>query len=96
MKYPLSRVAAKGAVGLIRLYQLVVSPFKGPCCRFTPTCSAYAKQAFLLHGPVKGAILTLNRLCKCHPWGGWGFDPVPPASGNLKEKGKENDTQVRG
>lgn len=96
MKNPLSRVAAKGAVGLIRLYQLVVSPFKGPCCRFTPTCSAYAKQAFLLHGPVKGAILTLNRLCKCHPWGGWGFDPVPPVSGNLKEKGKENDTQVRG
>lgn len=64
-------------LGLIRLYQIILSPLKVPCCRFRPTCSEYAAQAFLLHGPVKGAILTAKRLLKCHPWGGCGYDPVP-------------------
>ena len=68
----------------IRTYQLILSPFKSPCCRFVPTCSEYAKQAFLLHGAVKGAILTTKRLLKCHPWGGSGYDPVP-----LPQKKKE-------
>lgn len=86
MKKIIVRVAAGAAVGLIRLYQILLSPFKVPCCRFTPTCSAYAKQAFLLHGPAKGAILTLNRLFRCHPWGGWGFDPVPPAADTVQKK----------
>ncbi len=62
---------------LIRLYQLFLSPIKGHCCRFEPTCSDYAKEAFLLHGVRKGAILTLKRILKCHPWGGEGYDPVP-------------------
>ena len=62
---------------LIRLYQLFLSPIKGRCCRFEPTCSDYAKEAFLLHGVRKGAILTLKRILKCHPWGGEGYDPVP-------------------
>lgn len=66
------------ALFLIMLYQKLVSPFKPPCCRFTPTCSAYAKEAFLLHGAAKGAMLTLKRIFKCHPWGGFGYDPVPP------------------
>jgi len=63
--------------GLIRLYQICVSPFKTPCCRFYPTCSAYAREAFLLHGVVKGAMLSLRRILRCHPWGGSGYDPVP-------------------
>lgn len=63
---------------LIRLYQICLSPLKPNCCRFVPTCSAYAKEAFCLHGPLKGAILTAKRLVKCHPWGGSGYDPVPP------------------
>lgn len=62
---------------LIRFYQLFLSPLKGHCCRFEPTCSDYAKEAFLLHGIRKGAILTLKRILKCHPWGGAGYDPVP-------------------
>ena len=62
---------------LIRCYQLLISPIKGHCCRFEPTCSDYAREAFLLHGIVKGAILTLKRILKCHPWGGSGYDPVP-------------------
>jgi len=64
-------------LGLIRLYQLLLSPIKGDICRFQPTCSDYAKEAFLLHGVVKGAILTAKRILKCHPWGGSGYDPVP-------------------
>lgn len=71
---------------LIRAYQIILSPFKTPCCRFTPTCSAYARQAFLLHGTYKGAILTAKRILKCHPWGGCGYDPVP----EFNEKRKKN------
>ena len=63
---------------LVHVYQICLSPFKCPCCRFQPTCSAYARDAFLLHGVLKGAMLTLKRILKCHPWGGSGYDPVPP------------------
>lgn len=61
----------------IRFYQLVVSPLLGPSCRFTPTCSEYARQAIIKHGPFKGGWLALRRLLRCHPWGGSGYDPVP-------------------
>lgn len=70
----------------IRIYQMVISPLKTPCCRFQPTCSAYAREAFLLHGPVKGAMLTIRRLMRCHPWGGSGYDPVPVPLSKRKEK----------
>ncbi len=76
-------------LGLIRLYQLFISPLKPNCCRFTPTCSAYAKDAFLLHGPIKGAMLTLKRILRCHPWGGFGYDPVPPHIGKNIQKEEE-------
>ncbi len=72
-------------LGLIKIYQLLLSPFKTPCCRFQPSCSEYARRAFLLHGTVKGAMLTTKRLLKCHPWGGSGYDPVPPVQ---SKKGK--------
>lgn len=62
---------------LIRGYQLLVSPFFPPACRYLPTCSEYARQAVSAHGPVKGAWLALRRLLRCHPWAGWGYDPVP-------------------
>lgn len=71
---------------LVRVYQICLSPLKKPCCRFYPTCSVYARDAFLLHGTVKGGILALKRILKCHPWGGSGYDPVPP----VKEKEKKN------
>lgn len=61
----------------IVFYQRCVSPFTPPSCRFTPTCSEYARQALLRHGPVKGLWLALRRLLRCHPWGGSGCDPVP-------------------
>lgn len=69
---------------LIYGYRWIVSPFKTPCCRFSPTCSEYARQAFLLHGAIYGAILTAKRLLKCHPWGGSGYDPVPQV---IRKKG---------
>lgn len=62
---------------LIRFYQLCISPYKPSCCRFTPTCSAYAIQAFRKHGPIKGLFLTVWRILRCNPWGGSGYDPVP-------------------
>ena len=61
-----------------RAYKLTLSPLIGNQCRFLPTCSDYGKQALLDHGPVRGGYLTLRRLCRCHPWGASGFDPVPP------------------
>ncbi len=74
---------------LIRFYQLFISPLKPNCCRFTPTCSAYAKEAFLLHGPIKGAMLTLKRILRCHPWGGFGYDPVPLCKEKCIQKKEE-------
>ncbi len=62
---------------LIKLYQLIISPWLGPQCRFTPTCSQYGIEAFKKYGPVKGLWLTLKRIARCNPWGGHGHDPVP-------------------
>ena len=62
---------------LIRFYQVCISPLKPSCCRFTPTCSAYALQALRKHGPFKGTYLAVRRILRCHPWGGHGYDPVP-------------------
>ena len=63
--------------GLIRLYQLCVSPFIAPHCRFHPTCSQYGVEALEKHGTRRGLWLTARRLCRCHPWHPGGFDPVP-------------------
>ena len=71
------------AVALLRGYRWVLSPMKNALfgasvtCRFTPTCSAYALEAVRRHGVVQGGGLTFRRLCRCHPWGGAGDDPVP-------------------
>ena len=62
---------------LIKFYQYVISPVIGPKCRFTPTCSNYALQAFKKYGVFKGFWLTVKRVGRCHPWGGHGYDPVP-------------------
>ena len=63
--------------GLIRAYQLLVSPLLPPSCRYLPSCSDYAAEAIAIHGAPYGAWLTLRRLMRCHPWGGSGYDPVP-------------------
>jgi len=68
-------------IRLISIYQRLISPLVGPCCRFHPTCSEYAKEALESHGLVMGIWLTMKRLSKCHPLGGSGFDPVPRSDG---------------
>ena len=71
----------------VRVYQLTLSPaqtflFGGAAgCRFTPTCSVYAQDALREHGAVAGTVLAAKRICRCHPWGGCGHDPVPKKFG---------------
>jgi putative membrane protein insertion efficiency factor len=62
---------------LIVLYQRIISPWIGPKCRYTPTCSQYGIEALKKYGPVKGLWLAIRRVSRCHPWGGSGYDPVP-------------------
>jgi len=63
----------------VRFYRRFVSPLKAPSCRYTPTCSQYMLQALEKHGALRGSWLGLKRICRCHPWGGLGEDPVPEA-----------------
>ena len=64
-------------VGLVKGYRLLLSPWLGSACRFTPTCSLYSIDALERHGAAAGTYLTLNRLARCHPWCAGGPDPVP-------------------
>ena len=64
-------------IGLIKLYQMTLSPLIGRSCRYTPTCSNYGLEAIRKYGPFKGGWLTLKRIVSCNPWGGSGYDPVP-------------------
>jgi len=68
---------AKLLKGLIRLYQLLLSPFWGAQCRFHPSCSCYAMEALDKHGALKGAGLAIYRILRCNPWADGGLDPVP-------------------
>jgi hypothetical protein len=70
-------LAQRLLVGLIRGYQLVLSPFVGNQCRFTPTCSQYAREAVEKHGALKGSWMAVRRVSRCHPWHPGGHDPVP-------------------
>lgn len=63
---------------VIKGYQYCISPFTPAHCRYLPTCSCYAAEAVQKHGAWYGVILTVKRIMRCHPWGGSGFDPVPP------------------
>jgi uncharacterized protein len=63
---------------IIRTYQYFISPALGPHCRFEPTCSHYMVEAIERHGPIRGLILGIRRISRCHPWHPGGFDPVPP------------------
>lgn len=67
-------------IALLRLYQLAVSPWLPPACRFQPSCSAYAIEALQLHGVARGAWLAVKRLARCHPFSRGGYDPVPGLS----------------
>jgi putative membrane protein insertion efficiency factor len=69
------RAAAAVLVFLVRAYQVTLSPLVGRRCRFDPTCSNYFLQAIRKYGPWRGAAKGLWRICRCHPWGGYGHDP---------------------
>jgi putative membrane protein insertion efficiency factor len=74
----MSRAAIQGAVFAIKAYRLLISPWFGTACRYTPSCSVYMRDAIVGHGAVRGTWLGFRRLCRCHPWGGAGYDPAPP------------------
>ncbi|MCI5810206.1 MAG: membrane protein insertion efficiency factor YidD [Clostridiales bacterium] len=67
----------KCLLAMIRFYRRHISPNKKPCCRFTPTCSAYALEAIEKYGALKGGWMAVRRVCRCHPFHPGGYDPVP-------------------
>ena len=70
-------MASKISIMLIKGYKYMISPFLGKSCRFEPSCSTYALEAFSKYGFFLGFKLSLFRIIKCNPWGGYGYDPVP-------------------
>ncbi len=70
-------------IALVQAYRLLLSPWLGGACRFTPSCSAYALGCLQQHGAAAGSYLTLRRLVRCHPWCQGGHDPVPGAKSAL-------------
>jgi putative membrane protein insertion efficiency factor len=78
----LKKIVVNLLVGLIRMYQLAVSPFNPACCKYHPTCSSYAIEAIKAHGPWRGLVFAAWRLLRCNPWSQGGADPVP----NVKAK----------
>lgn len=63
--------------GIIRIYQIAISPYLPNNCRYSPTCSQYAIEALQEHGFFKGSWLAIKRIGRCHPWAKGGYDPVP-------------------
>ena len=64
-------------LAIIKFYQNFISPLLPSTCRYTPTCSEYAKQSLVKHGLIKGSFISVKRIITCNPWGGNGYDPVP-------------------
>ncbi len=85
-------------IWLIGLYRKYISPLKPPCCRFTPTCSAYAVEAFEKRGFFVGLLLTVGRIFRCNPFCKGGYDPVPEVGfrnkRNKGDTGEENITDT--
>jgi len=69
---------SKLLIAVVRVYQIVLGPHMGNCCRFEPSCSHYCLEALRTHGAWRGLCLTGKRMLRCHPFGASGYDPVPP------------------
>ncbi|MEC8683888.1 MULTISPECIES: membrane protein insertion efficiency factor YidD [Leeuwenhoekiella] len=82
--------AKKALIFPIRLYQRFLSPLLPPSCRYEPTCSHYSVEAIQRHGIFKGSWLAIKRIASCNPWGGSGYDPVPPAKKQSAYKKSKN------
>ena len=74
----MSQVLSRVLIMFVRVYQRTLSPLLGSNCRYRPTCSGYMVDAIREWGPWRGTWLGLRRIGRCHPWGGHGYDPVPP------------------
>lgn len=88
----LVRIPSSLAVGLVRLYQILISPMLGPSCRFSPSCSHYACACLRDHGLLRGSWLTLRRLGRCHPWHPGGYDPPPSHPEALPQSEKKSSS----
>jgi len=73
----MKKLPSKILILFIRFYQLAISPYLLPSCRYSPSCSVYGIEAIKKYGPFKGSWLALKRILSCNPWGGSGYDPVP-------------------
>ena len=73
-------MARAALMALVRFYRAAISPWTPAACRYDPTCSAYMLEALETHGAVRGTWIGVKRIMRCHPWGGSGYDPVPPAT----------------
>lgn len=73
-----NRILIFPLVVLVKFYQYAISPWLGKNCRYEPTCSHYTLEALKVHGFLKGSYLGIKRILSCHPWGGSGYDPIPP------------------
>jgi len=71
-------------VFFVRFYQVVISPWTPAACRYSPTCSHYTLESLKIHGLWQGGWLSIKRIVSCHPWGGQGYDPVPPKTNSKK------------
>lgn len=80
---------------LIRGYQVAVSPWLGPRCRYQPTCSQYAATAIDRFGARRGLPMAVRRMLRCHPWGGHGYDPVPDDAAGGARPAKPADAERR-
>ena len=84
MAKTVGQVLAWPAILLVRIYRYALSPWLGPNCRFQPTCSEYTIEALGKHGLFRGGALAIRRIGRCHPWGGSGYDPVPPTDDEVR------------
>ncbi len=82
---PVRSLVEAAVIGLLKVYRLVVSPWKGPTCRFHPSCSAYMMEAVTAHGVARGLWLGTRRIARCHPWNPGGYDPVPMAPASVRK-----------
>ena len=79
----INKILIQSLIVCIKMYQLLISPIIGHNCRYLPTCSEYSAECLKQFGLIKGILLSFKRICKCHPWGSYGYEPVP---NKLKEK----------
>tara|TARA_R110000765_G_scaffold115849_2_gene208902 strand:- start:324 stop:590 length:267 start_codon:yes stop_codon:yes gene_type:complete len=85
-----SQLIAAPFIFLVRLYQQFISPFLPSSCRYSPTCSQYTIEALRAHGILKGGWLAVKRIASCNPWGGSGYDPVPPPKNESSNTADKN------